>query len=91
MAVRRDDVPVLARIPAFPCGDLALAPAVPEAAAPDRSETADAVGRPFGEQRCVQVGGYERAQQFTREYGRMFGLPPVRDTEAAKRLAESAA
>ena len=22
--------------------------------------------------------------QFTREYGRMFGLPPVRDTEAAR-------
>lgn len=28
--------------------------------------------------------GYESVQQFTREYGRMFGLPPVRDVEAAK-------
>ncbi len=27
--------------------------------------------------------GYESVQQFTREYGRMFGLPPVRDTAAA--------
>jgi AraC-like DNA-binding protein len=35
--------------------------------------------------------GYESVQQFTREYGRMFGLPTVRDTEAARRLAESAA
>jgi AraC-like DNA-binding protein len=35
--------------------------------------------------------GYESVQQFTREYGRMFGLPPVRDTQAAKRLTESAA
>jgi len=35
--------------------------------------------------------GYESVQQFTREYGRMFGQPPVRDTEAAKRVAEAAA
>lgn len=28
--------------------------------------------------------GYESVQQFTREYGRMFGLPPVRDVEAAR-------
>lgn len=28
--------------------------------------------------------GYESVPQFTREYGRMFGLPPVRDTEAAR-------
>lgn len=35
--------------------------------------------------------GYRSVQQFTREYGRMFGLPPVRDTEAAKRLVEAAA
>jgi AraC-like DNA-binding protein len=34
--------------------------------------------------------GYESVQQFTREYGRMFGLPPVRDTEATKRAAEAA-
>jgi AraC-like DNA-binding protein len=28
--------------------------------------------------------GYESVSQFTREYRRMFGLPPVRDTEAAR-------
>lgn len=28
--------------------------------------------------------GYESVPQFTREYGRMFGLPPVRDTVAMK-------
>ena len=27
--------------------------------------------------------GYESVQQFTREYGRMFGLPPVREVQAA--------
>ncbi|WP_296942476.1 AraC family transcriptional regulator [uncultured Massilia sp.] len=27
--------------------------------------------------------GYESVQQFTREYGRMFGMPPVRDVAAA--------
>jgi AraC-like DNA-binding protein len=37
------------------------------------------------------VVGYESVQQFTREYGRMFGLPPVRDIETAKRAAEAAA
>ena len=26
--------------------------------------------------------GYESAQQFTREYARMFGMPPVRDVTA---------
>jgi hypothetical protein len=30
-----------------------------------------------------RAGGYESVQQFTREYGRMFGLPPVRDVSAA--------
>jgi len=35
--------------------------------------------------------GYESVPQFTREYRRMFGLPPVRDTEAAKRAAATAA
>lgn len=35
--------------------------------------------------------GYESVQQFTREYGRLFGLPPVRDTRTAKRVAEAAA
>ncbi|MFL6605618.1 MAG: AraC family transcriptional regulator N-terminal domain-containing protein [Steroidobacteraceae bacterium] len=28
--------------------------------------------------------GYESVPQFTREYGRMFGSPPVRETEAAR-------
>jgi AraC-like DNA-binding protein len=30
--------------------------------------------------------GYESVSQFTREYGRMFGMPPVRETAAAKTL-----
>jgi AraC-like DNA-binding protein len=34
--------------------------------------------------------GYQSVQQFTREYGRVFGLPPVRDMEAAKRLVAAA-
>ena len=28
--------------------------------------------------------GYESIPQFTREYGRMFGLPPARDMKAVK-------
>ncbi|MET0877022.1 MAG: AraC family transcriptional regulator [Tardiphaga sp.] len=35
--------------------------------------------------------GYESVSQFTREYGRMFGLPPGRDTEATKSWAEASA
>jgi AraC-like DNA-binding protein len=35
--------------------------------------------------------GYESPSQFTREYGRMFGLPPVRDSEAMRSWAESVA
>ncbi|MEP9355376.1 AraC family transcriptional regulator [Xanthobacter sp. KR7-65] len=35
--------------------------------------------------------GYESVPQFTREYGRMFGAPPVRDIEAAKRRGAAAA
>lgn len=31
--------------------------------------------------------GYESVSQFTREYARMFGLPPVRDTELARNRA----
>lgn len=31
--------------------------------------------------------GYESVSQFTREYGRMFGLPPVRDAKAARSKA----
>ena len=35
--------------------------------------------------------GYESVPQFTREYGRMFGLPPVRDAESARGDAQVAA
>lgn len=35
--------------------------------------------------------GYESIPQFTREYGRMFGLPPARDIKAAKTRMEPAA
>lgn len=35
--------------------------------------------------------GYESVPQFTREYGRMFGLPPVKDTEAARSRARASA
>lgn len=35
--------------------------------------------------------GYESVSHFTREYARMFGLPPVKDTEAVKSWAEVAA
>jgi AraC-like DNA-binding protein len=34
--------------------------------------------------------GYESVSQFTREYGRMFGLPPVRETKAARGNARAA-
>jgi AraC-like DNA-binding protein len=33
--------------------------------------------------------GYESVSQFTREYRRMFGLPPVQETEAAKRKGQA--
>jgi AraC-like DNA-binding protein len=35
--------------------------------------------------------GYESVSQFTREYGRLFGAPPVRDIEEARSRARSAA
>ncbi|MFC0219785.1 AraC family transcriptional regulator N-terminal domain-containing protein [Pseudochelatococcus lubricantis] len=35
--------------------------------------------------------GYESISQFTREYGRMFGLPPARDIKAAKTRMNPAA
>ncbi|MGM4966579.1 AraC family transcriptional regulator [Tardiphaga sp. 1201_B9_N1_1] len=35
--------------------------------------------------------GYESVPQFTREYGRMFGAPPVRDIEAARDKARAVA
>jgi AraC-like DNA-binding protein len=34
--------------------------------------------------------GYESVSQFTREYGRMFGLPPVREIKAAKGNVQAA-
>jgi AraC-like DNA-binding protein len=34
--------------------------------------------------------GYESVSQFTRDYGRMFGLPPVRDTKAARGNTQAA-
>jgi AraC-like DNA-binding protein len=34
--------------------------------------------------------GYESVQQFTREYGRMFGLPPVREVNAAQGRLQAA-
>jgi AraC-like DNA-binding protein len=35
--------------------------------------------------------GYESVPQFTREYGRMFGLPPARDVETARNWVEEVA
>ncbi|WP_158807231.1 AraC family transcriptional regulator [Beijerinckia sp. L45] len=35
--------------------------------------------------------GYESVSQFTREYGRLFGMPPARDVKAAKVRLRSAA
>jgi AraC-like DNA-binding protein len=35
--------------------------------------------------------GYESVPQFTREYGRMFGLPPARDVRATRTRMQSAA
>jgi AraC-like DNA-binding protein len=35
--------------------------------------------------------GYESVSQFTREYGRFFGLPPVRDIKTVRNVAEGAA
>jgi AraC-like DNA-binding protein len=34
--------------------------------------------------------GYESVSQFTREYGRMFGLPPAKDMETVRSWAEAA-
>ena len=48
------------------------------------SEGASASGAAF-------AVGYESVPQFTREYGRMFGLPPARDTAAVRSRAEAAA
>jgi transcriptional regulator GlxA family with amidase domain len=35
--------------------------------------------------------GYESVSQFTREYGRMFGLPPVKDTKTVRSRAAEVA
>jgi len=35
--------------------------------------------------------GYESVSQFTREYGRLFGLPPVKDMKASRNVARVAA
>jgi AraC-like DNA-binding protein len=35
--------------------------------------------------------GYESVQQFTREYGRLFGIPPARDVKSTKVLTRRAA
>jgi AraC-like DNA-binding protein len=35
------------------------------------------------------VVSYESVSQFTREYGRMFGLPPIKDTETVRNRAEA--
>jgi AraC-like DNA-binding protein len=34
--------------------------------------------------------GYESVQQFTREYGRMFGKPPMRDVAEAQQRLDAA-
>jgi hypothetical protein len=34
--------------------------------------------------------GYESVPQFTREYSRLFGQPPVRDTQAVRERALTA-
>jgi AraC-like DNA-binding protein len=34
--------------------------------------------------------GYESVQQFTREYGRMFGKPPMRDIAQAQQRLDAA-
>jgi hypothetical protein len=75
---------------AFPSSDVTLTQAIPEVVAPERSAAANARGDASASSAAFAVG-YESVQQFTREYGRMFGLPPVRDVEAAKRLVEAAA
>jgi AraC-like DNA-binding protein len=34
--------------------------------------------------------GYQSVSKFTREYGRMFGLPPVRETKTARSNGQAA-
>lgn len=40
--------------------------------------------------RAAFAVGYESVPQFTREYGRLFGAPPVRDVKAAREQARAA-
>jgi len=40
--------------------------------------------------RAAHAVGYESVQQFTREYGRLFGMPPVRDMHALQQRLQSA-
>lgn len=40
---------------------------------------------------AAHMVGYESVPQFTREYGRLFGLPPARDMKAVKARTEAAA
>lgn len=49
------------------------------------------VGEDMSASSAAFAVGYESVPQFTREYRRMFGLPPVRDTEAAREKARVAA
>ena len=44
-----------------------------------------------GPRHAAYAVGYESVPQFTREYGRFFGMPPARETETARRRAQAAA
>ena len=41
--------------------------------------------------RAAFTVGYESVSQFTREYARLFGLPPIKDTQAVRHWAAAAA
>lgn len=43
-----------------------------------------------GASQAAHAVGYESVQQFTREYGRMFGMPPVREVSAAQQRLRAA-
>ena len=44
-----------------------------------------------GPSTAAYMVGYESVPQFTRDYGRLFGLPPLQETELARRRAHEAA
>ena len=44
-----------------------------------------------GPSTAAYMVGCESVPQFTRDYGRLFGLPPLRETELARRRAHEAA